>query len=174
MIFVGNPRQIQAKAWELDEKQLYELREHKEKRSLSQNAYYWQLLGQLAGKLKMSKPECHNRLLRKYGQVQIFGGKAARLPLPDTDETEETALASTTTHLRPTAQTMTMADGVTYRTYVLLKPSHDMDTAEMSQLLDGCVEECKQQEIETLTPRQLAELRQIEERRAKKWHTEAS
>ena len=36
MIFVGSPRQIQAKAWELDDKQLYELREHKEKRSLSQ------------------------------------------------------------------------------------------------------------------------------------------
>lgn len=174
MMFVGSPRQIQAKAWELDEKKMYVLKEYEEKRSLNQNAYYWKLLGILAGKLKVGKPELHNRLLRKYGQIQTFGGKAARIPLPDTDETEETALASSTTHLRPTAQTMTMADGITYRTYVLLKPSHDMSSAEMSQLLDGLVDECKQQEIETLTPAQLAQLRQLAEQREARRCTEAS
>lgn len=156
-------------AWLMDQADvLFEIKIHKDKRTLTQNGCYWALLGQLAGKLRMPKPELHNRLLRSYGQVEVFGGEAARLMLPDTDETEEKALASTTVHLRPTAQTITLKDGVTYRTYVLLKASHDMDTAEMAQLLDGCVKECKEQGIETMTPREIAELRQIEERRLAK------
>ena len=168
---IGKPKQLITMLLNLNQDTVYEIREHKEKRSMSQNAYYWTLLGQLAGKLKMSKPELHNRMLRSYGQIEIFGGKAARLSLPDTDETEEKALKSETVHMRPTSQTITLADGVTYRTYVLLKGSSDLNTAEMAQLLDGLIEECKQNDIETMTPKELEELRRIEERRNAKHHS---
>lgn len=168
---IGKPKQLITMLLNLNQDTVYEIREHKEKRTLSQNAYYYVLLGQLAGKLHMSKPELHNRMLRSYGQIEIFGGKAARLTLPDTEETEAKAIKSETVHLRPTSQTITLADGVTYRTYVLLKGSSALNTAEMAQLLDGLIEECRQCDIQTLTPRELAEMRMIEERRNAKHHT---
>lgn len=169
--FIGKPKQLIAMLLDLNPDKMYEVKEYKLKRTMSQNGYYWVLLGQLAGALKVSKPELHNRMLRSYGQIELFGGKAARLSLPDTDETEEKALKSETVHMRPTSQTVRLADGVTYRTYVLLKGSSDLNTAEMAQLLDGLIEECKQSGIETMTPLELAEMRRIEERRNAKHHT---
>lgn len=42
-----------------------------------------------------------------------------------------------------------------YRTYLMLRGSHTYDTKEMSVLINGLVEECKEQGIETLTPDEL-------------------
>ena len=47
-----------------DRTKIWDLAPHKEKRTLSQNAYYWQLLGKTADALRISKPELHNRMLR--------------------------------------------------------------------------------------------------------------
>lgn len=162
-----------------DPTRLWDVTEHKEKRSLSQNAYYWALLGKTARKLKMTTTELHNRMLRDCSDLiaECFGGKKAFLLLPDTDETEKKALQSETVHIKPTAQTKVLADGLTYRTYVLLKGSHDMTTDEMSALLDHLIEEAKEQGIETLTPRELEVMRQAErqreERNAQKHHDES-
>ena len=45
-----------------------------------------------------------------------------------------------------------------FKHYVVYKGSSEYDTKEMSVLIDGIVEECKQLNIETLTPQQLEEL----------------
>lgn len=154
----------------------WDLQLHREKRTLSQNAYYWALLGKTARKLRMPTTELHNRMLRDVSDLiaEWYGGKPARLLLPDTDETEEKALRSETYHIKPTAQVTTLADGITYRTYVLLKGSHDMTTDEFSALVDRLIEEAKQQDIETLTPRELAIMRErereMEARREKEQH----
>lgn len=152
---------------ERDSDKLYDLTEHKEKRTLSQNAIYWQMLGKVADKLKLPKPVLHNMMLREYSNPMLFGDKAARTLLPDTDEAEETALKSDTVHLRPTSQVRTLGDGITYRTYVVLKGSSDMDTKEMSVLVDGIMEEAKAQGIDTISPAELERIRQIELQREK-------
>ena len=145
-----------------DKEKLYDLKAHKAKRTRSQNAYYWELLSQTADKLRMSKAELHNRMLRQYGRPEIYDGRTARLLLPDTEATEEKTLRSETVHLKPSSQVTTLADGVTYRTYVLLKGSHDMNTAEMSALVDGMIQEAKAQGVETMPPHELEELRKYE------------
>ena len=38
-----------------DRTKLFEIKEHKEKRTLTQNAYYWVLVNELENKLKLSK-----------------------------------------------------------------------------------------------------------------------
>ena len=48
------------------------------------------------------------------------------------------------------------------RKYVIIKGTHEMTTNEMSILLEDLVDECKTQGIETMTPRELEELRQLE------------
>ena len=45
-----------------------------------------------------------------------------------------------------------------YRTYVMYRGSHDYDTREMSELINGLVSECKEVGIETITPAELDEM----------------
>lgn len=158
----GNAAQIVSYLMQADREQLWDLKEHRERRSLTQNAYYWKLLSLVADKIKISKPELHNRMLRSYGQRQYIGGKLVRIPIPDTDEAEETALRAETYHITPTAQVVGGKDGVNYRTYLLLRGSSDYDTREMSALLDGMIIEAQQQGIETLTPAELEKIREYE------------
>lgn len=168
----GNATQIVTFLLSADREKVWDLREHREKRSLTQNSYYWKLLSLTADKLKMSKPELHNRMLRKYGQRQYIGGLLVRIPIPDTDEAEEAALAAETFHITPTSDVKTGKDGRQYRTYLMLRGSSDYDTREMSVLLDGMINEAQQQDIETLTPMELERMRrderEAEERKKRK------
>ena len=111
----------------------------REKRSLDSNAYYWVLLSRLAEYMKISKPCAHNMMLRRYGQNLLIDGIKADIRIPDTEKAEKMAMEASTYHIRPTSQTVSGSDGVTYRTYVMLKGSSDYDTREMSELIDGLV-----------------------------------
>jgi hypothetical protein len=70
---------------------LYDLKEHKEKRTLTQNAYYWVLIDKVAGAARISKPELHNRLLRQYGVLERVDGFPLAVFLPDTENAEKSA-----------------------------------------------------------------------------------
>ena len=131
---------------------------YNEKRSLDANAYYWQLLTKLAGVLKISNPYCHNVMLRRYGTLEEIDGKPVYLVIPDTDEAEKKADESETYHIKPTSNVREGNDGKMYRTYMLLKGSSQMDTAEFSRVVSGLVDECKQCGIETMTPAELARM----------------
>ena len=130
----------------------------RQKRSLDANAYYWQLITKLAEAMHVSKGCMHNMILRKYGQREYIEGKLVTLSLPDTDKAEKTALEAETYHIGPTSQVRKGKDGTMYRTYVMYRGSHDYDTREMSELINGLVSECKESGIETLTPAELAEM----------------
>lgn len=130
----------------------------KEKRSLDANSYYWVLVTKLAEALHISKPRCHNLMLRRYGQNLTIDGHGAYIRIPDTEKAEEMALEASEYHIRPTSQIVTGNDGVNYRTYIMLMGSSQYDTAEMSHLIDGLVDECKAAGIETLPPDELARM----------------
>ena len=139
------PLRITAKQW-------------REKRSLDANAYYWVLVTKLAEALHISKPRCHNLMLRRYGQNLTIDGKGAYIRIPDTEKAEEMALEAETYHIRPTSQVVSGKDGINYRTYIMLLGSSDYDTAEMTHLIDGLISECKEVGIETLTPDELSRM----------------
>lgn len=122
------------------------------KRSLDANAYYWVLLSRLAAKLRTSTTELHNLFLRQYGQPLLMDGKRAYVIIPDTDEAEKKALQSDTFHIKPTSETRIDKQGNRWRTYFLLRGSHEYDAVEFNALLKAMVDECKEQGIETLTP----------------------
>ena len=146
-----------------EDDKVYDIVEHKEKRTLSQNAYYYQLLGKVADKLRISKPRLHNDMLQHFGQAAEIDGQRVFVTIPDTEECENTAMESQTIHMKPTSSTMEGRDGVTYRTWVMLRGSHELNTREMSILLDGLIQEAKQLDIEVMTPNQLAEMRALEQ-----------
>jgi hypothetical protein len=130
----------------------------RKKRSLDANAYYWLLVGKLAKVLKISMPHCHNLMLRRYGTLEEFDGRPVYIIIQDTDEASSKADETETYHIKPTAQVKEGNDGLMYRTYLLLKGSHDYDTAEMSDLIEGLVDECKNVGIETATPDEIANM----------------
>lgn len=146
-----------------DKNKEWDLTEHKEKRTLTQNGYYWKLLHLLAAKLKQPVPFIHNKMLRDFGFPYIINGKIVCQLIPDTDEAEFVAMQSETFHIQPTSA---VVNG--YRQYKVLRGCSDYNTAEMARLLDGLIEECKGQGIETMPPNELAHIRQMELEQEKK------
>ena len=134
----------------------------KEKRSLDANAYYWVLTEKLAEAMKLPKPVVHNMNLRDYGKRMLIDGRTVEVEIPDTDEAEKSVLRQETFHLRPTGYVY-YREGTAYRTYFLLRGSHTYDTAEMSALLDGVIEDCKSCGIETATPEEIERMKQLYE-----------
>lgn len=137
-----------------------EVNKHREKRSLDANNYYWLLCSKLAEAMHVTKPYMHNRLLRRYGQIEMIGGQAVYIVIPDTDEAKNKVDEEQLYHLKPTSQIKVGKDGMMYRTYMMLKGSSAYDTREMSILIDGLVNECRETGIETLPPEELERMMQ--------------
>lgn len=142
-----------------DKKLRIKVVQFREKRSLNANSYYWQLLSQLADKLRVSKPFLHNQMLRRYGQIQLLDGKPMYLSIKDTEAVRKAIDEAEDYHLKPTAEVRAGKDGDNWRTYLMLKGSHELDTREMAILIDGIVDEAKEQGIQTLTPNELERLK---------------
>ena len=155
-----------------NERLVFSVKEYKRKRSLDANAYYWVLVTKLAKVLNLSKPHLHNLLLRRYGQPEIVDGQMVFLVLPDSESGTRKADEAETYHIRPTSQVKTGVDGKMYRTYVMLRGSSTYNTAEMSELIDGLVSECKEQGIETLPADELKRMMQMYEQNWRKHHEE--
>ena len=145
-----------------DRKKVWDLMEHKDKRSLTQNGYYWKLNALLARKLKISTARLHNILLRQCAAPFRIGDKVSMTTIPDTDEAEDQVLESMTYHLKPTSGTITGNDGIRYRWYLNLQGSSTFNVEQFGRLLDLLIEECRQQGIETLPQDELIRMRQHE------------
>jgi hypothetical protein len=123
---------------------------YRKKRSLDANAYYWVILTKLAEKLQTSKDELHNIMLGRYGQVDKDDeGNSTIFSLrSDIDISKRYDL-----HAKPIGVGYVSEKEFTH--YVMLKGSHLYDSKEMSILINGLVDEAKEQGIETLTPEEL-------------------
>lgn len=126
------------------EKLSLEIKRYRRKRSLDANAYYWVLIGKLAKALDLSNPEAHNMMLCRYGQPELFEGKAVYMTIPDTEDAEKKVANATDYHLQPTSQVREGNDGIMYRTYKLLRGSHTFNSEEMARLIDGLIGCCKE------------------------------
>ena len=139
--------------------------QYKKKRSTDANSYYWLLVEKLAKALNISTSYCHNVMLRRYGALEMFDDKPVYLMIQDTDEAAKKADESETYHIKPTSNVREGKDGKMYRTYMLLKGSHDYDTAEMAALISGTREECSQVGIQVETPDEISNLLSLMEGR---------
>lgn len=79
----------------------------RKKRSLDANAYYWVLVGKIAGILKTSTTEVHNWMLSSYGQPEIIDERVMTVILLDSIDWKRIEYL----HLKPTAATRTLDDG---------------------------------------------------------------
>lgn len=136
----------------LDDNKEYtlEIKEHKERRSLDANAYFWVLLDKLAEKVKLPKIDLYRELIKNIGgnnQIVCVPEKAVDKLIRGW---EHNGLGWTT------ETTTSKLQGCV--NVILYYGSSTYDTAQMSRLIDLVVQECKQQEIETMTPQELERL----------------
>lgn len=134
-----------------DRTKLWDLKEHKERRSLNANSYFHVLCDKLRQYNGVTMARQKNELLAAYGQLEYLDGEQVyfKSQIPPEKLLEQEHL-----HL----QFITFKnDGYFYR---VCRGSHTYDTSEMAKLIDGTVEECRAAGIETLPPRELERMKQ--------------
>lgn len=125
-----------------------EAKKHRQKRSLNANSYLRVLEGKIADAIDADKNEVHNDMLCRYGQYMLDneGNIMYCLYRQDIDYRGFEEL-----HLKPTGHSEKKGN-VEYQWFAVMKPSHEYDSQEMAKLIDGVVSECKELDIETLSP----------------------
>lgn len=129
----------------------------KKKRSLDANGYYWLLLHRFAEWARVSDTWVHNDILARFGQPEQIEGRPVYLVMVDSPAYKELSYI----HLKPTSELKEGNDGKLYRTFVVMRGSHEYDTAEFSRLVDGLIQDIQGSgaPIETMTPAELATLK---------------
>lgn len=122
------------------------VKQYHKKRSLDANAYCWALIGKLGDALRMDKDAVYLEMLKAYGQSEIVSVRS------DID------VKGYFKYYEPVG-TGTV-NGSEFTHYKVFKGSSEYDTREMSILIDGVVDECKTQGIETMTPAELAVMKE--------------
>ena len=133
-----------------------EIKQHREKRSLNANAYFHKLVDELRQKLKISFAACKNHLITSYGQLEYIDDTPAVIK---TNIEPERMREIETLHCLPIAVKEVEEGAYWYRLY---RGTHTYDSREMAMLIDGTIEECKEQGIETMTPNELERLKGYE------------
>lgn len=144
---IGNPQEIVQWLFNQPKDKIYEIRERKNKRSLTQNAYYWELEKQLAAALRVQNNEMHFMLLRKYGVFEVISVLSS------------ISLDGYFKYFEKIGKGH--VDGKEFTHYKIYKGSSQMDSKEFSRLLDGTIEECEQVGIPTMTPDEIEKLKFI-------------
>lgn len=141
---LAKPKKIVEWLMDQDKDKLYEIKEYKEKRSLSQNAYAWKLIMELGDVLRKSKEEVYLQMLKDYGQSTIIV-VASDINILGYFKYYEKIKSF-------------MNKGKTFDEYKIYKGSSEYDSKEMSIFIDGIVQECQNVGIETLTSDEIARL----------------
>ena len=141
---IGNKKDIINYLLDKPDTKQYEIKEHRQKRSLSANAYCWVLCTKIAEVLNSTKDEVYLEELKRYGQVLIVPvGKDKK---PDGyfkyDEFEGRR----------------KLNDRELDFYKVFKGSSEYDSKEMSVLINGIVEDAKELDIETLEDIRIKEL----------------
>ena len=127
--------------WLLEQENgIFKVGNYKEKRNNDQNAKYWKLLNELAKKIRMSVDKLHFEMLKNYSvRYEILVPRETSLRGIEYYEKKSTI----------------KKNDKYFNVYHVYTPSHELKTDEFAILLDGLIQECEQQGIETRSPEQI-------------------
>ena len=144
---IGSPIEIIQWLYNQEKDKKFEIKEKREKRSLSQNSYAWELITKIGNILRLSKEEIYLQMLEDYGQSILIPVKKGEKPNGYFKYYKY--------------ETSSILNGKEADWYKIYKGSSEFDSKEMTILIDGIIQECKQLGIETLTPDEIAKLKII-------------
>lgn len=152
---IGSPQEISQYLWQLDPNKEYEIKEHKNKRSLDANGYCWVLCKKIADKLHITKEEVYRKNIKEMGKYEIF---------PIRNEAVETFInAWTGKGIGWICESLAKSKFDGFTNLIAYYGSSVYDSKEMALLLDSIVQEAQALDIDTLTPDEIANLKNLEE-----------
>lgn len=127
-----------------DDKELtVQVKEYRQKRSLSQNAYMWVLLDEIGKAVNRSKEDVYKELVKDYGVFEV-------LPLKD-EAVKRFNHNWSKNGLGWFTQVLGQSKLKGYTNLIAYYGSSTYDTQEMNRLLDAVVNECQDLGIPTMT-----------------------
>lgn len=137
------------------EKLSIKITKYRKARSKDANAYSWVLITKIAEVLRTDINSIYLDMLQKYGQTSI-------------DEDGNTVVITLKSKINlATVKSLYYAkintgfiDGVEYTNYRLIDGQSTYNTVQMARFIDGIVSECKELEIETISPQELKEMKE--------------
>lgn len=160
MIMAKNTRQLIIYLMDQPPEKEWDLQEHKEKRSLDSNAYFHVLCDKLRQALNISFARCKNHLIADYGQIEYIGDEPM---IYKTNAPEEYMMELETIHSK--CIRVSEENGKQIYFYRIYRGSHTYNSSEFSKLLQGTIEECKAQGIETATPEEIQKMQMLWEKK---------
>ena len=131
-----------------------DIKKHRERRSLSANAYFHVLVNRIAERQGLGDEEVKTSLVCEYGALAKDGdGLTVGFKLPASVDVST---------IYPYVKCFDSREegGKLFKCYLVYKQTHLMDSGEMAQLIDGAIYVAKDLGIETDTPEQLAKLKE--------------
>ncbi len=131
---IGQPLKLIEFLYLQEKDKIFEIKEYKKKRNNNQNSRYWKLISELSLKTKISIEELHFDMLKHYSpryEILVPADKEIR----GIEYYER--------------KSKIIKDGKEFYVYHVYTPSHELKTDEFALLLQGLVEECQIQGIET-------------------------
>lgn len=147
MEMIGKPNDIIKWLLEQDKDKTFEIKQHREKRSLNANSYAWVLISKIAEASFLSKEAVYLHCLRMYGQSEIVSVRS------------EINVEGYFKYYEPFGHSV--LNGRDFTHYKVYKGSSEYNTLEMSVLIDGIVQDAKELGIETLPPQELMRLKEM-------------
>lgn len=136
----GTPKKLNSILYDLDQSKVYELKEYKQQRNKQQNSKYWKLISELSLVTKIGIEQIHFDMLKNYSQryeILVPGD----IELRGIEYYEE--------------KSRIVKNDKEYTVYHVFTPSHELNTSEFAILMQGLVEECKLQGIDTRSPEEI-------------------
>lgn len=131
-----------------------EIKKHRNRRSLTANAYFHVLVNKIAEKQGLGNDEVKASLVCEYGTIAKDGeGLTVGFKLPASVD------VSTIYPYVKWFDTRTEG-GKDFKCYLVYKQTHLMNSAEMARLIDGAIYVAQDLGIETDTPEQLARFKE--------------
>lgn len=145
MNIISKPTDAVTKILKLDLNKLYDfdIKEHRDKRSKNANAYSWVLISKIAEALHSDKDTIYLQELQKYGVFTHIIVKPSAVDKFKNEWRYVEDLGNVS------------INGNTGNQFKCYFGSSNYDTKEMARFIDGIVEDCKDLNIETMTPQEI-------------------
>lgn len=141
---VGNKAQIIDFLRNYNDEAVFEIKESRSKRTMTQNGYCWELISRIADKLRISKQEVYVNMLYEYGQSVMVAVSA----IVDVDLFFKYYKYVGSSEI----------DGVPLNNYLIYKGISEYDVKEMGIFIDGLCRECYSLKIPTITRTEIAKM----------------
>ena len=150
---VGKPEEIIKWLFNQDRNKLFDITEHKEKRSRDANALLWACLGEIAGAIRSDKWSVYLQMLKRYGRYTYICVKPYVVEAVKKQWRECEEIGTIDIDGQEAVQMLCYFGSSTY------------NSKEFSVLLDGVISEMKELGLDTPADRELKRaIQQLEKR----------